>query len=87
MQKIGCVALGRKSIALEVADGLAHNTGDDDARNQTEKVGGRSNEKGQQRVPVENVADDDVDFGKTSLYCSLVKTGFVERAQRRGDLQ
>ena len=60
MEEIGRVALGWKVRAGEVADWFADDASDDDSGNQTQEIGRSGDEEGQHRVPVENVADDNV---------------------------
>lgn len=79
VEEDGRVALGGERVAIEVADGHAHDAGNDDAGNKAEEIGRRRNEQRKKRVPVENVADDDVDFSETGLVFIVISSQNVPR--------
>lgn len=72
VDEVGRVAVVGELGAGEVADGLADGAGDDDAGNQDERVGSCGNQERQHIVPVEDVADDDVQSSNAGLSSSLV---------------
>lgn len=79
VNEVGRVAVVGELGAREVADGLADGAGDDDAGNQDEGVGSCGDQERQHIIPVEDVADDNVQSSNAGLLSMLIGVRQSER--------
>lgn len=81
IDEVGGVTLVGVGVALHVADGLADEDGHDDDHDENEAVGTSGDEHGKHRIPVEDVADRNVDCGQAAL------NGLVRKTPEEGKIQ